>query len=53
VGVNPGLHSEKLETNCLSYGTPIFGLKRDEVTGGYRNVHNEGYLHNLHFSTLR
>jgi hypothetical protein len=27
----------------------IFGLKRDEVIGGWRKVHNEE-LHNLHFS---
>jgi hypothetical protein len=27
----------------------IFGLKRDEVTGGWRKLHNEE-LHNLHSS---
>jgi hypothetical protein len=27
----------------------IFGLKRDEVTGGWRKLHNEE-LHNLYFS---
>jgi hypothetical protein len=27
----------------------IFGLKRDEVTGGCRNLHSEG-LHNLYTS---
>jgi hypothetical protein len=27
----------------------IFGLKRDEVVGGWRKLHNEG-LHNLHSS---
>jgi hypothetical protein len=27
----------------------IFGPKRDEVTGGWRKLHNEE-LHNLHFS---
>jgi hypothetical protein len=27
----------------------IFGLKRDEVTGGWRNLHNEE-LHNLYSS---
>jgi hypothetical protein len=27
----------------------IFGLKRDEVTGGWRKVHNEE-LHNLYSS---
>jgi hypothetical protein len=27
----------------------IFGPKRDEVTGGWRKLHNEG-LHNLYFS---
>jgi hypothetical protein len=27
----------------------IFGLKRDEATGGWRKLHNEE-LHNLHFS---
>jgi hypothetical protein len=27
----------------------IFGLKKDEVTGGWRKLHNEG-LHNLYFS---
>jgi hypothetical protein len=26
----------------------IFGLKRDEVTGGWRKLHNE--LHNLYFA---
>jgi hypothetical protein len=28
----------------------IFGPKRDEVTGGWRKLHNEE-LHNLHFSS--
>jgi hypothetical protein len=28
----------------------IFGPKRDEVTGGWINLHNEG-LHNLHSSS--
>jgi hypothetical protein len=27
----------------------IFGSKRDEMTGGWRELHNEE-LHNLHFS---
>jgi hypothetical protein len=27
----------------------VFGLKRDEVTGGWRELHNE-QLHNLHIS---
>jgi hypothetical protein len=27
----------------------VFGLKRDEVTGGWRNLHNEVF-HNLYFS---
>jgi hypothetical protein len=27
----------------------IFGSKRDEVTGGWRELHN-GELHNLYFS---
>jgi hypothetical protein len=27
----------------------IFGRKRDEVTGGWRKLHNEE-LHNLYFS---
>jgi hypothetical protein len=30
----------------------IFGPKRDEVTGGWRKLHNEE-LHNLYFSPIR
>jgi hypothetical protein len=26
LGMNPGLHGEKLETNCLSYGTAMHKL---------------------------
>jgi hypothetical protein len=30
----------------------IFGPKRDEVTGGWRKLHNDE-LHNLHTSPIR
>jgi hypothetical protein len=29
----------------------IYGLKREEVVGGWRRLHNEG-LHNLHASPV-
>jgi hypothetical protein len=48
----------KIEINLKSYGLRvsenrvvkrIFGPKRDEVTGGWRKLHNEE-LHNVHSS---
>jgi hypothetical protein len=36
-------------TNRLYRGLPVFGPKRDEVTGEWRKLHN-GELHNLYSS---
>jgi hypothetical protein len=42
---------EVCRLRVLDNGVPrrIFGLKRDEVTGGWRNLHNEE-LHNFYSS---
>jgi hypothetical protein len=47
-----GEHRLRLRINTLNLNKVlrrIFGLKRDEVMGGWRKTHNEE-LHNLYFS---
>jgi hypothetical protein len=49
--INPNKHiSYKLRVFENRLLGRIFGLKRDEVTGGWRKLHNEE-LHNLYSST--
>jgi hypothetical protein len=45
LGSNPGHRCGKPANNSLSYGTAI-ALKREELTEGWRKMHNEE-LHNL------
>jgi hypothetical protein len=47
MGTDPSFCREKLSTIQLSYGTAIFGPKRDELMGGLRKLHDD--LHNLYF----
>jgi acyl-coenzyme A synthetase/AMP-(fatty) acid ligase len=38
-----------MQSLCSQFQSTIFGLKRDEVTRGWRKLHNEE-LHNLYSS---